>query len=262
MFDIHYHLLYGVDDGPKTLEESLALAEASIAEGVTHIVSTPHSNDKYRFDPAANRERLAVIEERLGGRLALGLGCDFHLSYDNIENLQKDRSRFTINGKQYLLVEFPDFGIATNMAATFYEMTAAGVVPIITHPERNPTLQQDPGRMAEWIRLGCLVQVTASSLLGRFGQRAQAISRDLLKKNWVHVIASDAHSLERRAPAMSRAYAALQSEFGKPTADRLCIENPKAIFFGEPLAEQPEPRGIFEEFKPAKKGFFSRLFGG
>jgi protein-tyrosine phosphatase len=259
VFDIHYHLLFGVDDGPKTLEESLALAEASIAEGVTHIVCTPHSNDKYRFDPAVNRERLAMIEERLGGRLTLGLGCDFHLSYDNIENLYKDTARFTINGKRYLLVEFPDFGIATNMEATFYEMTMSGVVPVITHPERNPTLQKDPGRMAEWIRLGCLVQVTASSLMGRFGQRAQAASRDLLKKNWVHIIASDAHGVERRAPSMAKAYAALQSEYGQQTADRLCIENPKAVFFGEPLAEQPEPRGVFEE--PAKKGFFSRLFG-
>lgn len=259
MFDIHYHLLFGVDDGPKTLEESLALAEASIAEGVTHIVCTPHSNDKYRFDPAVNRERLSLIEERLGGRLTLGLGCDFHLSYDNIENLYKDKARFTINGKQYLLVEFPDFGIATNMEATFYEMTMSGVVPIITHPERNPTLQKDPSRMTEWIRLGCLVQVTASSLMGRFGQRAQAMSRDLLKKNWVHIIASDAHGVERRSPSMSKAYAVLQSEYGRQTADRLCIENPKAIFFGEPLAEQPEPRGVFEE--PARKGFFSRLFG-
>ncbi len=261
MFDIHYHLLYGVDDGPKTLEESLALAEASIAEGVTHVVCTPHSNDTYRFQPEVNRERLAALEERLDGRLTLGLGCDFHLSYDNIESLYKDRSCFTINGKQYLLVEFPDFGIATNMAATFYEMTAFGVVPIITHPERNPTLQQDPGRMSEWIRLGCLVQVTASSLLGRFGQRAQTVSRDLLRKNWVHIIASDAHSVERRAPALSKAHAALQSEFGQQTADRLCIENPKAIFLGEPLAEQPEPRGVFGDVQPAKKGFFSRFFG-
>ena len=261
MFDIHYHLLFDVDDGPKTLEQSLALAEASIAEGVTHIVCTPHSNDKYKFCPDVNREKVAMLTERLDGRLTLGLGCDFHLSYENIETLYKDRSRFTINGKQYLLVEFPDFGIAANMAATFYSMTASGVVPIITHPERNPTLQKDPHRIAEWIRLGCLVQITAASLVGRFGRRAQAMSLDLLRKNWVHIIASDAHGVESRAPAMARAYEALQNEFGQQTADRLCIENPRAVFFGEMLAEQPEPLGVYDTYKPPKLGFFSRLFG-
>jgi protein-tyrosine phosphatase len=261
VFDIHYHLLFDIDDGPKTIEDSIALAEASIAEGVTHIVCTPHSNDKYKFNPDLNRERREILNERLGGRITLGLGCDFHLSYDNIDNLYKDRSRFTINGNQYLLVEFPDFGIAANMAATFYEMTASGVVPIITHPERNPTLQKDPHRIAEWIRLGCLVQITGSSLLGRFGQRAQAMSHELLKKNWVHIIASDAHSAERRSPSMSRAYQALQSQYGQQTADRLCMENPRAIYFGETLAEQPEPEGVYDTYKSANRGFFSRLFG-
>ena len=261
VFDIHYHLLFDIDDGPKTLDESLELAQASIAEGVTHIVCTPHSNDKYKFQPHVNRERLEILRERLDGRLTLGLGCDFHLSYDNIDNLYKDRSRFTINGNQYLLVEFPDFGIAANMVATFYEMTASGLIPIITHPERNPTLQKDPSRIAEWIRLGCLVQITSASLVGRFGQRAQAMSRTLLKKNWVHIIASDAHSPTRRAPAMSRAYTALQAEFGQQMADRLCIENPRAVFFGETLAEQPEPEGVYGALKPAKSGFFRRLFG-
>ena len=261
MFDIHYHLLFDVDDGPKTLEQSLALAEASIAEGVTHIVCTPHSNDKYAFRPDVNRERMHILNERLNGRLTLGQGCDFHLSYENVEKLYKDRSRFTINGKQYLLVEFPDFGIAANMAATFYTMTASGVVPIITHPERNPTLQKDPHRIAEWIRLGCLVQITAASLVGRFGKRAQAMSRDLLRKNWVHIIASDAHSVERRAPAMAEARETLRKDFGQRTADRLCIENPRAVFFGEMLAEQPEPLGVYATYKPAKLGFLSRLFG-
>ena len=261
MFDIHYHLLFGIDDGPKTFDDSLALAEASIAEGVTHIVCTPHSNDKYKFQPEVNHERMEMLNERLGGRITLGLGCDFHLSYDNINNLYKDRARFTINGKQYLLVEFPDFGIAANMAETFYEMTASGIVPIITHPERNPTLMQDPRRIAEWIRLGCLVQVTAASLVGRFGQRSQAMSNDLLKKNWVHIIASDAHSVERRAPAMSRAYEVLQGQYGQQAANRLCIENPRAIFFGEQMQEQPEPLGVYDTFKPVKRGFFSRLFG-
>jgi protein-tyrosine phosphatase len=262
VFDIHYHLLYGLDDGPKTMEESIKLAEASIAEGVTHIVCTPHSNDKYRFDPQVNRERMEILQERFKGRLTLGLGCDFHLSYDNIESLLKDSTRYTINGTRFLLVEFPEFGIMANMRDWFYQMTAAGIVPIITHPERNPVLLEDTGRMAEWIRLGCLVQVTSASLVGRFGQRSQAMARSLIKKNWVHFMASDAHSVERRAPAMGRAYGALKSEFGLETAERLCITNTRAAYFGESLPEQPEPEDVYDNLRPPRKSFFRKLFGG
>ena len=261
VFDIHYHLLYGVDDGPKAFEDSVALAEASIEDGVTHIACTPHSNDRYKFDPAVNQERRDRLQAHFGDRLTLGSGCDFHLSYENIENLHKDPARYTINAKQYLLVEFPDFAISQNMAHTFFQMISAGVIPIITHPERNPTLMQEPGRMVEWLRLGCLVQVTAASLDGRFGNRSQAIARELIQKNWVHIIASDAHSVDRRGPSMTKAYRLLESEYGKETAERLCKINTKAVYLGEPLPAQPEGVGLYEELNAPKKGFFSRLFG-
>ena len=261
MFDIHYHLLFGVDDGPKEFEDSLALGEASIVDGVTHIVCTPHSNDKYNFDPALNRERMLMLQERFEGRLTLGLGCDFHLSFENVEDLYKDPSRYTINGGRYLLVEFPDFGIQPNIANVFYKMITSGITPIITHPERNPTILNDSSIMIEWLRIGCLVQVTASSLTGRFGSRAQEMSVKLLKKNWIHIIASDAHSTERRGPAMSKAYAWLTDEWGQETAERLCVLNPKAVYFDELLPQQPAPQGLFEELQSEKKGIFGRLFG-
>jgi protein-tyrosine phosphatase len=95
MFDIHYHLLYGLDDGPKTIEGSVELAEASIAEGVTHIVCTPHANDTYTFDRELSRQRIEEINDIVGGRLSLGLGCDFHLSPKNIEDLYRDSSKYT-----------------------------------------------------------------------------------------------------------------------------------------------------------------------
>src|SRR5579871_98289 len=122
VFEIHYHLLFGVDDGPKTLDDSLALAEASIQEGVTHIVATPHANHYYAFRPEVNRERFAELEQRLAGRVTLGLGCDFNLSYENIEDLRRGNAKYTINGKQYLLVEFADSAISPIMTDTFYEM--------------------------------------------------------------------------------------------------------------------------------------------
>lgn len=261
MFDIHYHLLYGVDDGPRTLADSLDLAEASIREGVTHVVATPHSNHEHAFRPEVNRKRLAELNDRLGGRLTLGLGCDFHLSFDNLEGLRRDRSKYTINGKQYLLVEFADASIPAATTEILYELQLTGVIPIITHPERNPILVLKPQRLAEWIRGGCLVQVTASSLTDRFGKRAKAFAFDLLRKNWVHFMSSDAHSIEGRPPAMGEAYKILVKGFGSETADRLCTVNPGAAFYGNSLGPQPEPLDIHEEAQPAKRGFLKGIFG-
>src|ERR1700694_455249 len=156
MFDVHYHMIYGVDDGPKTIEASLALAEASIAEGVTHVVCTPHASDAHRFRPEVNHERLMVLNERLKGRLSLGLGCDFHMTYDNIQDAMQNKSKYTINGGRYLLVEFPEFGISKFMSEILFQFTASGIIPVITHPERNPELLANPSRMLEWLRGGCL----------------------------------------------------------------------------------------------------------
>lgn len=261
MVEIHYHLLFGVDDGPKTLEDSLALAEASIKDGVTHIVATPHSNDDFDFNPQTNRDRLAELNERLGGRVTLGLGCDFHLSYENLEDLRRDRSKYTINGKQYLLVEFSDASIPAAATEILYGLQLNGLLPIITHPERNPILVHTPRRLTEWIRGGCLVQLTAASLSGRFGRRAKAMCHDLIHKNWVHFIASDAHSIEGRPPALAEAYQIVANDFGKDTAERLCLRNPRAAFYGEQLEPQPEPIDIFEEATSARRGFLKGIFG-
>jgi protein-tyrosine phosphatase len=261
MFDIHYHLIFGVDDGPKTIEKSIEIAEASIAEGVTHIVASPHSSERYRFDPDINRERLALLSDHFKGRLTLGLGCDFLLCYENIQDAHINPTKYTINNRQYLLVEFPSQMILPSSTERLYEFSLRGLTPIITHPERNGELSTNPNKMAPWLRSGCLVQVTAASLTGRFGKIARNASFDLLDRGWVHVIASDAHSLNGRPPAMGEAHRIVKKRYGQETADRLCIHNPRAIFFGEPLPPHPEPKGLYSEFKP-RRSFFSRLFGG
>ncbi|MGA7885115.1 MAG: CpsB/CapC family capsule biosynthesis tyrosine phosphatase [Acidobacteriaceae bacterium] len=262
MIDIHHHLLFGVDDGPTDLDRSLAQAEAAVADGITHIVCTPHANDVFEFNPQTNQERLAAIRERVGDKLTLGLGCDFHLSYENIEDALEHPHKFTINQGSYLLVEFAEYMIPQNIGNTFYEFTIKGIRPIVTHPERNPLLQREHGRMAEWMRTGCLVQITAASLNGRFGKRAQALAWEMIEKNWVNFIATDAHNLEGRRPCMTEAYQAVAERCGQQTADRLCIENPQAAFEDRKLEPQPEPQGVYgyqpEPERPG--GLFSKIF--
>jgi protein-tyrosine phosphatase len=117
--------------------------------------------------------------------------------------------------------------------------------------------------MAEWMRTGCLVQITASSLSGRFGKHAQALAWELLGKNWVHFIATDAHNLEGRKPALRAAYEAVARRFGEAAAQRLCVENPRAAYESQPMPPQPEPEGVYvyDDERSKRAGLMSRLFG-
>jgi protein-tyrosine phosphatase len=269
MIDIHHHLLPALDDGARTMDISLAMVEMAIADGITHIACTPHSSHNYYFDPEINATVFAelqdAVHQRFGDQITLGLGCDFHLMFDNIEAAQRHPTRYTINGHNYLLVEFPDTAISPNTAQTFYQLSLSGMTPIITHPERNPILARHPERMAEWLKAGALVQVTASSLTGRFGQAAERAAFWLLDHRWVHFLATDAHNIESRPPLLRPAFNLVAEQYDLATAERLCIENPRAAFYGEALAAQPElapPHTVESRHRPAAKtSFFGRLFG-
>ena len=105
MIDLHHHLLFGLDDGSPDLETSLAMAQIAVEDGITHVVCTPHANSKYDFNPAINAEKAQALRERLAAEgipLTIGLGCDFHLSYDNIQSALKHPVRYSINGLGYL----------------------------------------------------------------------------------------------------------------------------------------------------------------
>jgi protein-tyrosine phosphatase len=257
MIDIHHHLLFGLDDGSKDIETSVAMAEMAAADGITHVCCTPHANGHYVFDPEVNRRKLAELEARVNGKIALGLGCDFHLSFDNIDDALKNPHKYTINQKNYLLVEFADLSIPQQMTQVFYEFLVAGMQPIITHPERNLTIQKTPSRLDEWIAVGCVVQVTASSLTGRFGKFAMEFAHSLLRQNKVHFLATDAHNLQSRPPRMKEAYDLVAERYGTETAERLCVTNPGAAFRGEDFPAQPE---VIAADPSRAKGFWSRWF--
>jgi len=147
MIDIHHHLLPGLDDGSDSMETSVEMARLAVAEGITHVVCTPHANSYHDFDSSVNAAKVDELRARLEEEnipLTLGLGCDFHLSYDNVKLAKEDPARFSINGLGYLLVEVPDYGLPPGLAETFFELRLAGLTPILTHPERNPRCRTRP----------------------------------------------------------------------------------------------------------------------
>jgi protein-tyrosine phosphatase len=261
MIDIHHHLLFGLDDGPPDLETSIAMARMAAADGITHVVCTPHASGMFEYNPALNAERIALLRDAIAAEsipLTIGMGCDFHLSYDNITDALAHPTKYSINATSYLLVELPDFGLPRTLTETFYQFQLSGITPILTHPERNPTLQKDTARLIDWLRNGLLVQVTAGSVLGHMGREAEQMSHRLLADRWVHFLATDAHNIESRPPQMRAAHDLVARRNGTAYANLLCFENPRAVFDGIPLGEQEPPRKLFEDHEE-KKSWWKRL---
>jgi protein-tyrosine phosphatase len=250
LIDIHSHVLYGLDDGARTFEDSLAMIRMAAAHGTTALVATPHASPEYRFDPEAIAERLAKLVEASGSALELYSGCDFHLSYDNIQDAILNPNKYTINQKNYLLVEFSDLLIFKNTPEIFERLAGAGMIAVVTHPERNSLLRQRLEQIAAWVESGACVQVTAQSLTGGFGRRAQEFCRILLDRGLVHFIASDGHDCEHRPPRMDLGRAWLAENYGAAVAETLCVANPKAAVSGNPL----ETVGV-EVGLPARKWY-------
>jgi protein-tyrosine phosphatase len=221
-----------MDDGSKTLEQSIEMLEMAAAAGTTDLVCTPHANRNYKFEPLVIRDRLKELEAGINGAVKLYTGCDFHLSYENIQDAVVNPRKYTINQNCYLLVEFSDMLIFRNTLEIFGRLQEAGMVPIITHPERNELLQQRLEDMTQWVDAGALVQVTGQSLLGHFGRKAAEFAKTLLERRMVHFIASDGHDLKHRPPRMDEAHAWLVKHHGQQLADALCIENPRSALNG------------------------------
>jgi protein-tyrosine phosphatase len=233
MIDIHCHILPGIDDGARDWETTLEMCRLARQDGVTHIVATPHANYEYQYDRTAHLALLDQLRARVP-ELSFSLGCDFHLSYDNVEDARQHPERYAIGETRYLLVELSEYS-TFNVAQTLYQLQAAGLLPILTHPERNPIIVSQPELLDQLASAGCLFQITANSLTGFWGKRAQQFCVEMLRERMVHFIASDAHGAKNRTPVLSQARDAAAKIVGAAEAEKLVAANPAAVVSGQLL---------------------------
>ncbi len=241
MVNIHSHILPEVDDGSKSWETSVAMCRMAAADGITHQVATPHANDRYPYDRVYLQGLVAHLQGLIGTGLKLSLGCDFHLSYDNLQDVLANPARYAIEGSHYMLVELSNYSVPQQTTDCFTQLGDRGITAVITHPERNPILRESPQRVLEWAEQGCVIQMTASAVTGFWGERVRRAAQWLLEHDAVHVLATDAHDTEKRIPVLSTARDAVGEICGEDVAEALVEANPRAIIDSKPLPYFPRP---------------------
>ena len=232
MIDLHCHLLPGIDDGPKEINESIQMAKIAVKDGIKVIACTPHiyqgayNNDAQTIQKAMHAFQKVLDREHI--KLELTFGADTHLHPNLIEEIEKGRVP-TLHNSRYLLIEFNH-----HIASPFYEdytkkMIAHGLVPIITHPERLDYIDHFYPTVTRLIKAGAWTQITASSLTGRFGSKAKKFAMKFLVEGKIAILATDAHSVKHRPPILSEGLKVAEFILGKEEANRLILERPQAI---------------------------------
>ena len=211
------------------------------ADGITHQVATPHANDRYHYDRIYLQSLVDHLQSLIGCAPALSLGCDFHLSYDNLQDVLANPARYAIADTHYMLVELSNYSVPPQTTDCFTQLGDRGITAIITHPERNPILHENLQRVVEWAEQGCVIQMTGSALTGFWGERVRRAAHWLLEHDAVHVLATDAHETEKRIPVLSSARAAAVKICGEEVAAALVEGNPQAIINNQPLPYFPRP---------------------
>ncbi|PAE17934.1 tyrosine protein phosphatase [Virgibacillus sp. 7505] len=218
MIDIHCHILPGVDDGARTLEDSIEMAKAAAEQGIHTIVATPHHRnnqfDNYREDILMRVDELNRILEEENIEVNILPGQETRIYGDLAEGLSAKEILPVNLDTPYILVELPTSTVPKYTNKLLYDLQVEGYTPIIVHPERNSELLSKPDKLYELVKSGVLTQVTAASLVGKFGKKIQNFSHEIIQANLTHFIASDAHNVRSRGFAMQEALEDMKEKYG------------------------------------------------
>ncbi|WP_082232883.1 tyrosine-protein phosphatase [Halobacillus massiliensis] len=244
MIDIHSHILPGVDDGAQSMEESLEMAKEAAAEGITTILATPHHQNgefnNYKNDILIQVSELNRKLQEQDIPLTVLPGQETRIYGDFIEGLKKDEIMPLNETTDYVFVEFPFEDVPRYAESLLYNLQMEGYKPVIVHPERNHKIQENPNLMYELVKNGAFSQITAASLIGKFGNTAKKVSKQLIDANLAHLIASDAHNVKSRSFHMKKAYDMVKREYGQEMV-YFFQENAQYVIENQNLAsETPE----------------------
>ncbi len=218
MIDIHCHILPGVDDGAKTIEDSMKMAKEAVDEGIHKIIATPHhKNGQYENEKIVVLDKVAELNTRLkaeGIPLTILPSQEVRLFGEWMEEYEKGSILPLAEGSPYVMIEFPSSSIPRFADKLFYEMQLRGFIPVIVHPERNQEIVQNPDKLYHLVKNGALTQITAASLVGAFGKNVQKFSKSLIEANLTHFIASDAHNITNRNFKMREAFDYVEKNYG------------------------------------------------
>lgn len=254
MIDIHTHILPGLDDGANDWEDTLNMARAAVAEGITTLVATPHhANGRYDNKAVEVKEHTRLINERLiaaGVPITIRPGQEIRVHDDLLEAWHREEL-LPLAGSEYVLIEMPSSRVPKEMIELIHELRILNLKPIIAHPERNAEVAKQPERLAELIEKGAFAQVTTHSLLGGFGRRIEQSAWSLCRSGLIHVVSSDAHHLERRGFRLREAYDAIRERMGEQWEsyflnNALCVAEDRP-FAGKPNAV-PSTDGVLRRF--------------
>lgn len=245
MIDIHCHILAGIDDGPKTIEDSLKMAKQAVEEGITTIIATPHHlNGHYengRIKIFSEVDQLNDVLKAANIPLTILPGQETRIHGEMVDNIMNGEILTLNNSNQYVFVELPSNHVPRYTEQLLYDIQLTGIKPIIVHPERNSEFIERPELLYKLVERGTLTQVTAASVVGLFGKKIRKFSHDLISSNLTHFLASDAHNVTSRSFHLRQGYEMVEKEFGRNTRFML-QENAELLASGKHvIVGPPEP---------------------
>lgn len=257
MIDIHSHILPGLDDGPADRDSFLQMAYIAIEEGIHTIIATPHiipgvyNNDTATILSKVVEANKILAEHHIDTKIIPGAE---HYLDDNFRRSIQENKLCTINNLgKHVLVEFPMSEIPLYADDILFEIQLKGITPILAHPERNAGVLRNPAHLYKLLSKGVLLQINASSLSGHFCNSVTSMAKTLLEHDWVHFIASDAHSAGVRSPKISDGLKIVREIIGEK-ADQLVIDNPQMLIKGKEIKI-----GEIKPYIPTKKSLFSKI---
>ncbi len=242
MIDLHTHLLWDWDDGPDDARQSRYMCDLAAADGIKSVVVTPHilRLSRHGNDLDLLRQRMVEFTNVMAGApVSFHWGAEVAAHPDLVRIVETHG--FTIDATSYLFVEFPGDSVPPGAANLLYDLMRKGFIPILSHPERNRGFVEHSDLLCEFVRMGCVGQVTAGSLTGAFGRDAERAAGVFLTHNLVHVIASDAHNGLTRPPVLTEGVEAAARLIGADKAWAMVTQIPQAILDDEVLPEWGEP---------------------